>query len=113
MNGALRYFVTDNLSLEANADYLDTTIDPVVLSANGSYFGLGAAFQFDSHPISIFASYRHTDIVDTTSTDTNTWGIGLRWNFGEGTLMARDRAGERLRRPESVFEVFSGGGSID
>lgn len=112
VNGALRYFVTDNLSLEANAAYLDTTINPVSLSASGSYFGLGAEYQFDAHPISIFAAYRHTDIGDG-SPEIDTWGVGLRWNFGEGTLMARDRSGERLRRPEGVFEVFAGGGSID
>jgi hypothetical protein len=37
----------------------------------------------------------------------------LRWNFGEGTLMQRDRSGARRRRPEGVVETFVGGVSPD
>lgn len=111
VNGTLRYFVTDNLSLEASAAWLDTTINPVALSSSGSYFGLGAEYQFHDC-LSVFAGYRHTDLGDGTP-EVDTWGIGLRWSFGEGTLMQRDRSGARLRRPEGVFETFSGGGSID
>jgi hypothetical protein len=82
------------------------------VSENGSYFGLGAEYQFDTCPVSIFAGYRHTDL-GAVGLATDTWGIGLRWNFGEGTLMQRDGSGARLRRPEGVFEVFTGGGSLD
>jgi hypothetical protein len=111
VSGSLRYFVTDNFSLEGNAAWLDTTINPLGLSDSGSYFGLGAEYQFDNC-LSVFASFRHTDL-GSGSGEIDTWGIGLRWNFGEGTLMQRDRAGVRLRRPEGVFETFAGGGSID
>jgi hypothetical protein len=112
VNGAIRYFVTDNFSLEANAAWLDTTVSPVGVSESGSYFGLGAEYQFESCPVSIFAAYRHTDL-GAVSPEINAFGVGLRWNFGEGTLMQRDRSGLRLRRPEGAFEVFSGGGSLD
>jgi hypothetical protein len=114
VNGALRYFVTDNFSLEANGAWLETTftLGGFSTSFSGSYFGLGAEYQFDTHPVSIFAAYRHTDLGNGGS-NIDTWGIGLRWNFGAGTLIARDRAGERLRRPEGAIEVLQGGGSID
>lgn len=112
VGGTLRYFLTDNFSLEGNAAWLNTEISPVGASADGSVLGLGAEYQFDGAPVGIFAGYRHTDIGGGAE-ETDTWGAGIRWNFGEGTLMQRDRSGARLRRPETVFEVLIGGGSLD
>jgi hypothetical protein len=111
VNGALRWFVSDNFALEANAAWLDTTVNPIGVSDDGSYFGLGAEWQFHDC-LSVFAAYRHSDVASTT-TEIDSFGIGLRWNFGEGTLMQRDRSGARLRRPEGIFEGVAGGGSID
>lgn len=106
--GEVRYFVTDNFSLQLSAAYIDA--ESAGLSDDGHFIDLGAEYQFSSSPISIFAAYRNTEFAGA---DTNTFGIGLRWNFGEGSLIQRDRSGTRLRRPEGVFEVAAGGLTLD
>ncbi len=105
--GDIRYFVTDNFSIQAGAAWL--TVDSTFGDQDGHYIDLGAEYQFDASPFAVFAGYRHTDIGG----EANTWGIGLRWNFGEGSLIQRDRSGARLRRPEGVFETAAGGLSLD
>lgn len=105
--GEVRHFVTDNFSLQVGAAWLD--VDTTLFSQDGHYIDLGAEYQFDGAPVSVFAGYRHTDIGG----DVSTWGVGLRWNFGEGTLIQRDRSGTRLRRPEGAFEVLAGGLTLD
>lgn len=107
VGGDVRYFVTDNFSLGLGAAWL--TNDTPFGDQDGHYIDLGAEYQFEASQFALFAGYRHTDIGG----EANTWGIGLRWNFGEGSLIQRDRSGARLRRPEGIFEVAAGGLSLD
>jgi hypothetical protein len=105
--GDFRYFVTDNFSVQVGAAWV--SFDTVIGDQDGHYIDVGAEYQFDASPFAVFAGYRHTDI----GVETDTWGIGLRWNFGEGSLIQRDRSGARLRRPEGVLETGAGGLSLD
>jgi hypothetical protein len=98
VSGDVRFFVTDNIALHGTASWGKVT----EFSDDGTAFGFGVEYQFDSAPISIFAGYRTTDITDSNGKDTR--GIGLRWNFGEGTLIQRDRTGARLARPVGMLE---------
>ncbi len=104
VNGDVRFFITDNFTLRGSAGWGQISAGGV--SEDGTAFGVGVEYQFDESPISLFAGYRTTDIVFT---DVDTWGIGLRWNFDEGTLKQRDRKGERLNRTAGLVENFLGG----
>jgi hypothetical protein len=84
-----RYFVQDNLRLDANIGY-----GQVDTGAAGdddvTTYGVGAEYQLASFPVSFTAGY-HT--FDADAGDADVWSIGVRYNWGGQTLRDRDRSG--------------------
>lgn len=107
LDGEARHFVSDNFSIQGNLGYgkLDGIGDPDYWSA-----GIGAELQFTGAPISVFGGWQHLDIE---STEVDHLGIGVRWNFGGGSLLDRDRSGASLSRQTSTFiEIAEVGGTV-
>ena len=90
----LTHFFTDNFSFGGNVGFgnIDTPLgDTDVVS-----YGLGAEWQFASLPVSVFGGWQHAEIDDIDA-DSDTLGIGVRYNFG-GSLFDRNRSGASLSR---------------
>lgn len=89
-----RHFITDNFAIDggvgfANAEAGGGDADVVALN-------LGAEYQFDAYPISVFGGYQRAE-VDDFDVESDALTIGVRYNFG-GTLFDRDRSGASLGR---------------
>lgn len=83
-----RYFVQDNLRLDANIGY--GQVDTGVGDDDVTTYGVGAEYQLASFPVSFTAGY-HT--FDADAGDADVWSIGVRYNWGGQTLRDRDRSG--------------------
>lgn len=98
----LRYFVTDNLRLEAHAGTDVTSFNYDANDLVTYKLGVGAEYKFDDSPLSVFGS------LDYQSSDIDTYGqfdsvramVGVKFNFGDDTLKARDRTGPSLEMVE-------------
>jgi hypothetical protein len=86
--GEYRIFATDNLRFDLNAGY--ARINSNFGDDDGTEIGAGVEYRFSAAPISIGAAYTH---YDADNTDANVFGISLRYDFGNGSLKARDRTG--------------------
>ncbi len=105
LDGEVRHFVADNFSIQGNLGY--GRIDSGG-SADTWSMGLGAEWQLESAPISIYGGYQRFDI-DSAPDSTDAFGIGARWNFGGQTLFERNRSGASLNRPRGFIERLVGG----
>lgn len=103
VDGEARFFLTDNFRVGVNAGW--GSIDGGGDSADVTTLGVGAEWQFDNTPFSVFAGYNHTDADIITS---DAWGVGARWNFGSSSLIDRDRHGANLRTPVGGFSRLFG-----
>lgn len=86
-----RFFATDNLRLGASLGYVD--VQDVDISA--WTYGAEAEYQLDALPLSFVAGVSRADFDDLDVT-IDAVSIGVRYNFGAGTLKARDRDGASL-----------------
>lgn len=100
--GELRYFVNENLKLQASASYQNVDGG----AADTDLWGLGVAgeYQFAGTPWSVLAGYDYGD-SDDLDVQSHTFRIGGRYTFGGATLKARDAAGADLG---SVRRLFTG-----
>lgn len=91
----VRHFITDNFALDGGVGYANADAgggaDADIIALN-----VGAEYQFDAYPVSIFGGYQRTD-VDDFDLEGNSFTVGVRYNFG-GTLFDRDRSGASLGR---------------
>jgi len=90
LNGEARYFVSDNFRLDAGLGW--TRLTDGDDNVDGWNFGIGGEYQFASAPISLTAGYTHSTL-DDVDVSADTFRVGLRYNFGAGTLKERDRSG--------------------
>ncbi len=107
----IRYFVTDNLRLDAYVGLDSAKIDDYSVKLTTAKIGAGIEYKFDNSPISAFGQ------VDYYSSEDHGHGgidgyrllVGLKFNFGDDTLKARDRSGPSL---DTVLplNVFAGRG---
>lgn len=110
IDGEARHFFGDNFSAQANLGF--GTVD-VSGGGSGDYWsgGVGGEWQFTGAPISIYGGWQH---VDFDGGDSDTLGLGLRWNFGGGTLLERDRSGASNRRnTPNYLETILGSGNTN
>jgi hypothetical protein len=88
-----RYFVTENLALNLHGGWVWN--DAGGANSTVRTIGVGAEYQPSVVPFSIQAGYSHADASQSTA-ENDTIRLGLRWNFGGGTLAERDRLGPSL-----------------
>ncbi len=87
----LRFFVSDNTRLDGFANFVN--FDAGGGSDDGWIFGIGAEHQFGGAPVSLFGRAEHGELSDTNIAS-DSFRIGVRWNFGGGTLRDRDMDGQ-------------------
>lgn len=90
LNGEVRYFVSDNVRLNAGLGWVRAEAGGE--DTDGLSIGAGAEYQFDAAPISLFAGVSRTEFNDF-DVDATSVTVGLRYNFGGTTLKSRDRSG--------------------
>jgi hypothetical protein len=96
--GEGRYFVNDNLRFDGRLGW--ASADTSGSEGDGVSYGIGGEWKPDTLPLSFFASWDAADIEDA-GFDVSWVQLGVRFNFGNGTLKARDRSGP-------AFKPFSG-----
>lgn len=98
-----RFFVTDNLLVDAAIDH--TRVSDI--DVNSLEFG-GEWKPSSSLPFSVFAAYRAHDSDDFGPVgDTNTFELGVRATWGARTLLERERKGPRLPRGPFVGRALA------
>ncbi|MDX2277610.1 MAG: hypothetical protein NW206_19340 [Hyphomonadaceae bacterium] len=94
INGEGRYFVSENFRLEAGLGWFSVDggggADDDAIS-----LGVGGEYQFSAAPISVGLGYTNTQF-DEADLDIDTFQATVRYNFGGGSLMDRDRSGGGL-----------------
>jgi hypothetical protein len=109
--GQARYFVNDNLRLDATGGFSRIAIDDVDDFDIVSY-GVGAEYQLTNAPVSFYANLDRSEFEEEgIDADTTTFMVGARFTFG-GTLKDRDRAGARWSSPARLFGGGVGASSL-
>ena len=101
VNGAYRIFSNDNLRFDIGAGAGQAEAGPAEVEVYS--FGVGFEYRFDGTPYSIGAAYSH---IQADAVDANVLGVTLRWNFGDTTLKAADRAGKTFTGLGSALQSF-------
>lgn len=110
LDGQGRFFLSDNFSLQGNLGYGDVETD---FGSSDNFFtaGVGGEYGFTGLPVSIYGGWSHIDFDEGGESDS--LGIGARWNFGGGTLRDRDRSGASFERAtHSAIELEVAGGPL-
>lgn len=98
IDGEARHFYTDNFSASLGLGY--GAVDVAGTDADLWTIGVGAEYQFASAPVSVYGAYDHSEIeIDAAGSpdgDVDAFTLGVRWNFGGGSLFDRDRNGAGL-----------------
>lgn len=89
LNGAYRIFASDNLRFDIGASLGRAESGGVDADINS--LGVGVEYRFDQSPFSVGAAYSR---VDGDIAEADVFGVSFRWNFGDTTLKAADRAGK-------------------
>lgn len=95
-----RYFVTEDLRLDVKGALVRG--GPSGARETVRSIGVGGEYQPGALPFSIQGSYIHAD-ASGSSASSDTFRIGLRWNFDGGTLAERDRLGASLANVSDQF----------
>lgn len=90
VNAQARFFPTDNLRLQAGVGW--ASVNAPGGDGRAVSEGVGAEYQLSAVPISFGAGYQHV-AFDHSGPEGNVWTLGIRYNFGAGTLRDRDRSG--------------------
>lgn len=88
--GEYRYFISDNLRLDGRANY--QRVETTGSDADGVGLGAGVEYKFGASPVSLFGGVDWTTF-DDPDLDITVATIGIRFDFGSGTLKNRDRKG--------------------
>jgi len=92
--GEARFFVSDNFRIDTTAGWGDSD------GGDGWNLGIGGEMGLGETPFSLYAGYDHSD---SEGLEADTLTIGLRMNFGTGSLKERDRSGASRMGARSVF----------
>lgn len=93
--GDAAYYVNPSLRLNAGVSYNNIDTD-VAGKVDAWAYGVGAEYQLDNSPFSLFGSWQRVSLNDV-DVDSDNFVVGARYNFG-GTLQSLDRAGANLGR---------------
>jgi hypothetical protein len=86
----------DNTRFSANfgAQHSSSTFFPGFSSSANNYsVGLNAEYRLPGQPWSLYGEYEHTHFGGTFGSSVDGFSIGLRYNFGGGSLKDRDTQG--------------------
>ncbi len=89
VNGVYRIFANDNLRFDLGAGW--ARVDAGGGDNDATQLGAGVEYRFDNSPISLGAAYNHVDAG--SGSDADIFGLSLKFDFGTGSLKARDRSG--------------------
>lgn len=95
-----RYFITDNLRVDASIGYLRQSAGADRSEAIVS--GIGAEYQLGVVPASIHVGYQHSN-VRNSPIESDTLRVGVRWAFNGQSLIERDRYGPSLANISDIF----------
>ncbi len=101
VSGAYRIFGSDNLRFDIGASL--GRAESGGLDADISSVGVGVEYRFDNSPFSVGAAYSR---VDGDIAEANVFGLTARWNFGDQTLKAADRAGKTFTGLGTALQTF-------
>ncbi len=101
LGGEYRIFASDDLRFDLGAGYLRA--DAGGGSIDGLQVGAGVEYRFSGTPFSLGANvaYVDADVINTT-----TIGLSLRFDFGNGSLKARDRSGNTFGPASGLASFF-------
>lgn len=96
----VRYFLTDDLRIDLRAAAIHTELSNDPNYGTGTLAaGIGVEYRINESPISLTANadyYRFTTETSNALREDARFTIGLRFNFGNETLIERDRSGPSL-----------------
>lgn len=101
ISGAYRIFGSDNLRFDIGASL--GRAESGGLDADITSVGVGVEYRFDNSPFSVGAAYSR---VDGDIAEANVFGLTARWNFGDQTLKAADRAGKTFTGLGTALQTF-------
>ena len=101
VSGAYRIFAGDNLRFDVGASL--GRAESGGLDADVNAIGVGVEYRFDGSPFSVGAAYSR---VDGDIAEANVFGLTARWNFGDTTLKAADRAGKTFTGLGTALQSF-------
>jgi hypothetical protein len=96
VGGDGRYFFTDDLLVNVHYSHLFTNGAFGFSTSDVDTYGIGGEYKFQSSPVSVFADYQVASPDNSSSTDLKTFTIGVRYAFGDGTLLQRQKTGPSL-----------------
>ena len=94
VTGEYRWFATDNVRVDGRLGWQTGEFEDE--STDAWNFGVGAEWKIGDSPVSLYATYDSFQFNDF-DIDVNTALIGVRFNFGQGSLKDRDRSGPTFR----------------
>jgi hypothetical protein len=95
-----RYFLTENLRLDATLGYVRQTAGTA--RSEAAVYGVGAEYQFGAFPASVAVGYRHAE-AKNSAIESDTLRVGVRWAFNGDTLAERDRNGPSFGNISDIF----------
>ncbi len=107
LDGEYKHFVTDNWSVSGGLSVGGAESFGDSFDAWGA--SVGSEYQFSSHPVSVFASYRLSSYEGAADQDNDTFTLGVRYNWGGETLRERSQSGAGLERVPGPYERVFGG----
>jgi hypothetical protein len=85
------YYLTDNLRLDGFTGYDRVQLWDHVSS--GWHVGAGGEYQLKRTPVSFYAAVAYGEDPSLGTANDTAVHVGVRWNFGGGTLKTRERSG--------------------
>jgi hypothetical protein len=97
INGEYRLFTSDNLRFDFGLGFAN--YDTTGGDADSFQYGVGVEYRFGGSPVSIGADYTIVDSDDLFGESIDVISATVRFDFGNGSLKARDRSGSSTFGP--------------
>jgi hypothetical protein len=101
LSAAYRIFAGDNLRFDVGASL--GRAESGGFDADVNSIGVGVEYRFDGSPFSVGAAYSR---VDGDIAEADVFGLTARWNFGDTSLKAADRAGKTFTGLGTALQSF-------
>jgi hypothetical protein len=101
--GEGRYFVSDNLRFDGRLGFVSVDAGAGG-DDDGLTYGIGGEWKPDGLPVSFFAAADFSNF-DDSDVDITVLQLGVRFDFGNGTLKARDRNGPAFKALSGFSEA--------